>query len=452
MGSTSSPEGTTMTMERLSRRALVGRGAVTGVAALAATKASSTFAAPALISQTGSKVPVTYWTSFTSGVNGDAQNKLIADFNAANPDIEVTASPYESYEAIATALITGLQTGDVPDLTLFSEAWWFRFYLAEVLTDLNTLITPETNVADYNQTLFAEYQRNGGQYAIPFARSTPLLYYNNEMVEAAGLTGEVFAKWSTLQEAGADLIAGSGAEVAFSFGSAAGYGAWFLQGTVWGFNGAYSDPELNILLTEQGAVDAATALQGLVTSGVAAAVSDPTQNWLTGATVGTFASTGSLGGFTTSATFDFRTAFLPAELTFGCCTGGSGLAILNTSADEVQQAAFRFIEYCTSTEVTSAWSQATGYMPVRTSARDSEPMQAYFTENPNAKTAVDQLEQTQQVDAVMVSVPNGAQIIGQGWEQILVNAVPPADAWATTKETLDAEVGPVREAIANLEG
>lgn len=132
------------------------------------------------------------------------------DFNASQPDIEVIATPQDSYEAIAQGLISGLQTGDVPDMVLFSEAWWFRFYLAGVLVDLNSMITGETNAEDFVQTLFVEYQRNGGQYAIPFARSTPLLYYNTGMLEQAGLTGEIYEKWSNLVEAGPDLIEGAG--------------------------------------------------------------------------------------------------------------------------------------------------------------------------------------------------------------------------------------------------
>ena len=439
---------------RMSRRSLIGSGAgvAAGAGLVGLARPSSVFGAPAVIQDSGSKVQVQYWTSFGSGVNGDAQAKLIADFNASQADVEVVATPQESYEAIAQGLISGLQTGDVPDLVLFSEAWWFRFYLAQVLVDLNTLITEDTNIEDYVPTLYNEYQRNGGQYAIPFARSTPLLYYNTEMVEAAGLTGDVFAKWSNLQASGQDLIDGSGAERAFAFGSAAGYGSWFLQGTVWGYNGAYSDEELNILLTEEGAVEAGEAMRNLVQSGVAAAVADPSQDFLTRTTAATFASTGSLGTLTATAEFPFTTAFLPAEYTFGCCTGGSGLALLNTAPEEVQQAGFQFIEYCTSTEVTTYWAQTTGYMPVRLSARDSEPMQAFFAENPNSKTAVDQLEQVQQVDSVMVAVPNGAQFIGQGWEQILVNNVPAADAWAETTEILNTEKEPVLEQIQEVEG
>jgi sn-glycerol 3-phosphate transport system substrate-binding protein len=441
-----------MINKSMSRRSVVGAGAALGASGLIGAKASAKYRMPALVAAQGSKVQVKYWTSFGSGVNGEAQAKLIEDFNAANPDIEVVPTIYESYEAIAQALITGLQTGDNPDLTLFSEAWWFRFYLAGVLTDLNTMITDETDANDYVATLFKEYQRNGGQYAIPFARSTPLLYINTELLEQAGLDVSMYETWDGIAENGPTLIEKSDAELAFVFGSAAGYGSWFLQGAVWAFNGAYSDEELNILLTEDGAIEAANFMQKLVTDKTAAAVADPVQDFRTGVTAATFASTGSLGGIADTVDFEFRTAFLPAQYDFGCPTGGSGLAIINTSPEDVQQAAWKFIEYCTSTEITTYWAQTTGYMPVRVSARESEEMQNFFEENPNSETAVEQLQKAQQVDAVMIQVPNGAQIIGQGWEQILVNNIPPADIWAETAEILNTEKQPVLEQIAEVEG
>jgi sn-glycerol 3-phosphate transport system substrate-binding protein len=441
-----------MINKSMSRRSVVGAGAALGASGLIGAKASAKYRMPALIAAQGSKVQVKYWTSFGSGVNGEAQAKLIEDFNAANPDIEVVPTIYESYEAIAQALITGLQTGDNPDLTLFSEAWWFRFYLAGVLTDLNTMITDETNASDYVETLFKEYQRNGGQYAIPFARSTPLLYINTELLEQAGLDVSMYETWNGIAENGPTLIEKSDAELAFVFGSAAGYGSWFLQGAVWAFGGNYSDEELNMLLTEDGAIEAANFMQKLVTDKTAAAVADPIQDFRTGVTAATFASTGSLGGIADTVDFEFQTAFLPAQETFGCPTGGSGLAIINTAPEDVQQAAWKFIEYCTSTEITTYWAQTTGYMPVRVSARESEEMQNFFEENPNSETAVEQLQKAQQVDAVMIQVPNGAQIIGQGWEQILVNNIPPAEIWGETAEILNTEKQPVIEQIAEVEG
>jgi len=78
-------------------------------------------------------------------------------------------------------------------------------------------------------------------------------------------------------------------------------------------------------------------------------------------------------------------------------------------------------------------------------------MQAYFAEEPNARTAVDQLELTNPVDYILIAVPNGEQIIGQGWEEILIKGSEPEDGWANTTEVFEVELEPVIERIAKLE-
>jgi sn-glycerol 3-phosphate transport system substrate-binding protein len=433
----------------ISRRSLLkgAAGVAAGSAMLGA--ASTTFAAPALIQNTGSNAEISFWTAFGSGVNGDAQKKLVDDFNASGAGVTVTQQTYADYEEVAQALITGLQTGDVPDVAILSDVWWFRFYLSQSLADLTSYVE---NGEDYVESLFVEYQRAGGQYAIPFARSTPLLYYNAEGLEAAGLTPEIFAKWSDFVAAAPDFISGSGLNAAFGVGNAASYNAWVLHGPVWAFEGRYSDEEFNILVTEEGCVNTGEFMREFIQSGNAVSVTDQEVDFSTGAFGATLASTGALGNIGATAQFEFGTAMLPEELQFGCCTGGSGLSVLANSTDENKEAGAAFINYCTSPEVTSYWSQTTGYMPVRTSAIESDDFQAFLDANPNSRVAIEQLPKTQPQDSARVFIPNGDQILGRGWEQIFVNNVPAADAWAEVKTTLDEEKAPVLEALAELEG
>ena len=436
---------------RLTRRSLVGSVPLIGGAAVIG-RPSSAIAAPAVM-QAGDKVTVTFWHTWGSGTGAEAMAELVAGFHEANTDVEIVPVPFDGYEAIAASLVSGLQTGDVPDAVIFSENWWFQFYMAEALVDLNTLIRPETNVDDYVQSLFVEYQRNGGQWAIPFARSTPLLYYNNELLEKAGFTGDVFAAWSTLQEQGEDLIAAAGTDTALDIGGGTGNYTWYLQGTVWGYGGAYSDDDFTLKFLDEGTLNATHAIKDLVDRGIVGTVTDQNINFYNQATIAIFNSTGSLGGVRENVEFDFVTAFLPeGDQGFGCNTGGSGIALLNTSAPEVQEAGFRWIEYATSPESTTLWAKATGYMPVRVSARESADMQAYFEEEPNARTAVDQLELTNPVDYILIAVPNGEQLIGQGWEDILINGTAPEDGWSNTTGVFEVELEPVIERIAELEG
>ena len=107
----------------VNRRTLVksaaGAAAIGASAVALGAKPSSVFAAPSFLQ--GAQVEVKYWTAFGSGVNGDAQTKLIADFEAANPDIKITPTTQANYEDLAAALIAALQTGDEPHVAVLSD-------------------------------------------------------------------------------------------------------------------------------------------------------------------------------------------------------------------------------------------------------------------------------------------------------------------------------------------
>jgi sn-glycerol 3-phosphate transport system substrate-binding protein len=440
----------------ISRRSLLKRSAsvAAGAAAVGTMgKASSVFAAPALVQSTGSTVELNYWTAFGSGVNGGAQTALIDAFHAAQSDIKIVATPHENYEALANALVAGLQVDEVPDVAVLSDVWWFNFYANQAIADLTPLFTAETAPDDYVQSLFTEYSRNGGQWAVPFARSTPLLYYNKTAVEKAGLTGDIFATWDSLVENAPTLISGGGVTSAFAFGNAASYGAWVLHGPVWAFEGFYSDPDFNILIAEANAVECGEFMRTFVQNGNALTVADPQTDFVTGTIGAILASTGSLGTIRDGATtFEFGTAELPSQAKFGCCTGGAGLSIVASAPDEKKAAAMKFLEFSTSTDVTTTWSQTTGYMPVRTSAIESEAEQTFLAANPNNAVAIGQLPKTQPQDSARVFIPGGDQILGRGWEQVLVNDVPAQEAFDEVKATLDQEKEAILEQIAAIEG
>ena len=159
-----------------------------------------------------------------------------------------------------------------------------------------------------------------------------------------------------------------------------------------------------------------------------------------------------MGGVKANAKFEFGTAFLPKKEQFGCCTGGAGLAMLSTIAEDKQQAAMSYIAFASSPEITTFWSQNTGYMPVRKSALESKAMQDYFVEFPQFKTATEQLALTKPQDSARVFVPNGDQIIGKGLERITVQADDVAAAFGDVQATLDTEAKPVIEALKAVEG
>ncbi|HEV2527476.1 MAG TPA: ABC transporter substrate-binding protein [Thermomicrobiales bacterium] len=443
----------------ISRRTILKGAAGTAAAgALAISpKASRTFAAPAVISRQGSNTEINFWYGFTGNL-GEQVQALIDAFNAQNNGVQVIGTAQASYEETAQQATIAVQDGSNPDLAILSDVWWFRFYLAQLLLPMDDLISSTSfQIDDVVDSFRYEGVRQGVQYWLPFARSTPVVYWNTDIFGAAGVT-EFPTTWSEFEAIAPSLVDESQQIGALALGPAADYLAWPFQGIAWAYGGAYSDPDFTIRIDEEGAVNAGNLFLRGVQEGwayTAEVVNDEIAN---GYAAMVLSSTGSLRGITTAAEangVNFRTAFLPGELPGAephCSTGGSGFGIMSNIPVERQQAAFEFVRFCSAYEQAISWSQNTGYMPILKSGIAGPEMAEFFAANPNFKTAVDQLPFTKAQDAARAFIPGGDQIIGQGIAEIVVNQTDPAEAFAAVAERLTAEAQPVIEQVMALEG
>jgi len=444
----------------LSRRTLLkSMTAGAGVLALAACAAP---VVPAAAPQGEAMAPamealtLVLWSSFT-GKNGEAETELVKRFNESQGDVTIDYQFQGSYEETAQKVTAALQAGTAPDISLLSDVWWFKFYLNQTLVPLDDLLTAQqVDIADYQDSLINEGVRQGVHYWIPFARSTPLFYYNKEKWAAAGLPDRGPETWDEFMEWAPNLLEMEGSEMktaAFSHPDGASYIAWLFQPVAWQWGGSYSAPDFAMHMTDEKTIAAGQFYKDTVhTYAWARPSKDVAADFIGGLTAAAMMSTGSMGGVKANATFDFGTAFLPKKDNFGCCTGGAGLAILNTTPAEKQPAAMEYIAFVSSPESTAYWAQNTGYMPVRKSVLDLPEMQAYFDEFPQFKTAVEQLPLTQPQDSARVFVPNGDQIIGKGLERITVQSEDVETVFAEVQATLESEAEPVVAALAAIEG
>ncbi len=421
-----------------------------------ASGATASPTAPAVVKTPGSTVKVVYWGSF-SGVLGEAEQGMVKRFNESQNEVQVDYQYQGNYEETAQKLTQALAAGTTPDIVLLSDVWWFKFYLNDVLLPLNDLFAAsQIDTKDYVDPLIEEGTRKGVIYWVPFARSTPLFYYNKQVWQEAGLPDRGPKTWQEFTEWVPKLVKTEGGKTvryAFVHPSAASYIAWLFQPVVWQWGGRYSDPDFTIRIQEDPAVEAGRFYLASVKDGWAVGSKDIVAEFVNGAAVAMMASTASLRGILKSATFPVGTAFLPeGPKGFGCCTGGSGLAILKNKPKEIQQAAFKYLAFATAPENTMWWSQNTGYMPVRKSATASQEMQQFYQQNPNFKTAVEQLPKTRPQDAARVWIPNGDQIIGKGLERVTVQFEDPATVFADVAATLTREAKPVVEQLKRREG
>jgi sn-glycerol 3-phosphate transport system substrate-binding protein len=420
--------------------------AATGAPAQAQAQATT---APAAVAATGSQVGITFWGAF-SGHNADVLTQLVDRFNQSQKDVAVKLENQDSYETLSAKFTAALQARNVPEIVVLSDVWWFKFYLNKSLQPLDDLMKAENiNPSDYVDVFFKETVRSGKQVVLPFARSTPIFYYNKDAWAKAGLPPRGPNTWDEfVNDFGPKLK--PLAPMAHGLGGAASYSAWVFQGIVWAYGGSYSDPDFTMRIQEPNSVKAGELWRGMISSGIAQASKDPATDFNSGAALSYLNSTANLAGHESAAKFQVGTAFLPEGPSgFGCCTGGSGLAITAASPMEKQQAAMKFIAFATGTD-TVFWSQNTGYMPVRNAALQSNEMKSFYEAHPNFKTTVDQLPKTRPQDSARELVPNGDQIIGKGLERITANGEPAEAVFKDVAAQLDNEKMPVLRALKDL--
>ncbi|ALE81502.1 carbohydrate-binding protein [Pseudonocardia sp. AL041005-10] len=391
---------------------------------------------------------ITWWTN-NPGSSEKVSRQIIDAYQRANPGTKVNlVTAGANYEEIAQRFQTAQAGGgsQLPDLVVLSDVWWFRYYMQRSIVPMDPLIAATgIDTADYRQQLIEDYRYDGKLWALPWARSTPIFYYNKAHWQKAGLPDRAPATWAEMAEWGPKLqAAGTGAQKAYQLPALADYAGWSFQNNLWGEGGAWSN-EWDVTCDSPEAVRAVSALQDAVTSGWAGvAATDGTTDLGAGAVSATVGSTGSLVTVLDAARFDVGAGFLPAGPVAGpvCPTGGAGLGIPAGVPPERQLAAAAFAKFLTSPENTVLFSQATGYLPLRTSA-DTGPLLA---ETPLRKIAIDQLDRTRTQDRARAFFPGADQEIARTCANILNQRADVQGELTTLKGTLtrifDTDVKP----------
>lgn len=425
-------------------------GAATKKAASkATTKATTKTTAKAVASTKFSNVKaateITYWSSHPAK-SKPVEEILIKRFMDANPDIKVNLQTAgANYAEIAQKFNAALAAKQVPDLVMLSDVWWFKYYLNRTITPLDDLLTNEkVDVADFQQPLLKDYQYGGKQWAIPFARSTPLFYYNKSLWSAAGLPDRAPDTWAEFETWAPKLQEKLG-DKKFPFTVVKGdsYVAWTFQNLMWGQGGMYSTPDVKLKLDMDETIAAGQFLRDQINTKKYANVTSNSESddFLGGLCASVISSTGGLSGILSGAKgkFDVGTGFLPkGPKANGCPTGGAGIAIPDMISDANKVAAMRFLNFITSTDQTAFYSASVGYMPARTSAVEGPIMTQVYKERPQFRTAVDQLPKTRSQDTARVFVPGGDAILGKALEAMTLTNADPKAAFATAAAQLQA--------------
>jgi len=417
----------------LDRRAFLGLGGAVGAAAAVTAcggpivtkngSGTSSTIKPPDFSGVKPASKITFWTD-NPGSSQQVTQQIIDKFTARTKIQVELVTAGSNYDQIAQKFQTARVGGGVPDLIVLSDVWWFRYYLQGSIIPLDTaLAAAEIDPDDYVPTFFNDYRYDGHQWAVPWARSTPLFYYNKNHWRIAGLpdraptTWEEFSEWAPRLQS---VTGRTGAQHAFEYTSSVNTPAWVDQSMLWGEGAALSAKDSFTLTID--APEVVSVFQRIqdnirVNKWAIMAGSNEANDFSAGAASATWGSTGSSVGIQKTATFEIGVGFLPGGSKVRqpvCPTGGAGLGIAAQSSPAKQLAAARFIAFLTNAENTVTFGEATGYLPVRTKVDTAALRKA----NPLVGTPLEQLARTRSQDWARVFIPGADTAMTQSITQI----------------------------------
>jgi multiple sugar transport system substrate-binding protein len=342
---------------------------------------------------------IEYWNINNEGFGGPTVDKLIEQFEAANPGVQVEPRVQESYPALVQNLETQLAAGNPP--ALVQVGWPYLDYVYNNLPyiPVETLVEKWGGAEHLDQ--FPQNIRDltnlGGQtVGLAYSLSNPVMYYNADMFVAAGLDPDnPPTTWEGWLEIAPALSEANGGIPVFNFG----YGAdnWILQAFVESNGGRMlvcQDGEYRSGLDTAEAAAGLQAWSDVVLSGVSlnAGYNDATPAFWSGETVTYGYSIAGRGGIQAQAAFDLRATVWPQ---FGenpvRIPGGGNLLVVFATDDAQQEAAWNFVQHLTAVDGLSEWTRGLGYVPLYEAVLEQPTYAEFIAQNPIQQVGNSQL-------------------------------------------------------------
>lgn len=377
---------------------------------------------------------ISFWHSM-GGVNGEALDTLVKQFNEENEyGITVDAQYQGEYDDSLNKLKSA-QIGNMgADLVQVYEIGTRFMIDSGWIVPMQEMINGDGyDLSQIEPNLAAYYTIDNELYSMPFNSSTPILYYNKDMFEKAGIT-EVPDSLEGIGEIGQQLLDNGGAGEAMSMGI---YG-WFFeqliskQGLEYANNGnGRKEAATAVAFDENGAAkNILTVWKDLNDKGFAPIVGKGGDAGLADFSAGksaiTLGSTASLKQILqdVNGKFEVGTAYFPKVSSSdegGVSIGGASLWALDNQDPKKLRATWEFIKFLISPESQAYWNAQTGYFPVTVAAQEEETFKQNVAEYPQFQTAIDQLHDSapEYAGALLSVFPEARAIVESEIESLL---------------------------------
>jgi len=346
------------------------------------------------------------WWHAMGGTNGERVNKMAADFNATQSDYKIVPVYKGNYTETMTAAVAAFRAKKQPHIVQV-----FEVGTATMMAAKGAVYPVEDMMKDagepFDKSVFVPgvisyYQASDGKLlSLPFNSSTPVLWYNKDALDKAGVD-KVPTTWDEM-DAAADKLVASGMKCGYSFGWQSwvmieNYSTWHNQAIGSKENGfAGTDTELTfntdalkkrIQKIADGQKSGRFVYGGRRGDSLPSFTNGDCGMWMN--------SSAYYGSIKKQAKFAYGQAMLPldtdvADKPQNSIIGGATLWVLKGHDQGDYKGVAKFMTYLSTAPVQAWWHQETGYVGITMAATKLSEEQGFYKANPGTDTAAKQL-------------------------------------------------------------
>lgn len=331
--------------------------------------------------------------------NADALRAILDDFEAANPDV-VIKDVFKQSQQITAEVQAALAAGRPVDVATVIGKNIIFFLNNTPAVDMVAASGGDTAWLDGYLPNFLDLGRKGeAVYAIPHAYGTPMIYYNKDIFERAGLDPNTPPKtWSDVMETAKTITKETGMPgVAHLHASMGDYGTMLMvtnAGATYltpdGTEAKFDTPEGIAILQ---------VWQDMATTGVMPVATD--REWSAAFQAGQLGmymtSSAALRAFVKAAKGNFALGVANYPTFQGKprrVNNSGGALMLYAPEGPRREAAMKFLRFISQKEVANRWSRESGYMPLVKDPLSDPDMAAYVESFPLVKPVIAQMAET----------------------------------------------------------
>lgn len=372
----------------------------------------------------GETSDVTIWYYWETEGHQKALDKVIQDYNSSQSAYQVTAK-YVPFADFKKQLSIGASADELPDLAILDSPDHASYATMGIFEDL----TGQFDVANYYEGTVNSCTIDGKLYGVPFGVNCLALYYNEDMLNDAGL--KVPTTWTELKETSTQLSNDNVTGLAFC-------SVQNEEGTFnfvpWLWSTGASSYEMN----SEGGIKALTLAKDLIESG---AMSKECTNWTQGDVMNQFIS-GNVAMMVNgpwqiptmqqeAPDLNWKVTLIPKDTEYASVLGGENYAVIK---DQNTDGALDFLKYATKEDQVKYMMDAFGYI-----SADQIIAENQFENDSPYKPFVEELEYAQP-RGPLAKWPSVSDAISLAFNEVMTGTVTPEEAAAKAQTTIDSIV------------